>query len=114
MSFEENIYQWIQLDNQLKIINEKTYNLREIKNNLTQKIMNHVEQNNLSKSSIKLGDNTLKFVNNKTPQPITFKYLESCLKDIIKNEEQIKQIIGYIKQKREIKNIFEIKRLNMN
>jgi hypothetical protein len=110
MTFEEQIHKWIQLDNHMKLLNEKITHLREIKNNLMPKIMSHVEEHNLSKSTFQLNNDKLKFGNNKIPQPITFTYLEKCLKDIIKNENQVKQIIDYIKQKREVKNNFEIKR----
>jgi hypothetical protein len=109
MSFEEQLSQWIQLDCQLKLLNEKTNHLRETKQNLTQKIMNYVEENKLS--TIQLGNNKIKFTKNNIPQPITFKYLENSLRDIIKNEHQVKQIIDYIKQKREIKTNFEIKQV---
>ena len=109
MSFEEQISQWLQLDCQLKLLNEKINFLRESKNNLTQKIMNYVEEKQLT--TIQLGNNKIKFTKNNIPQPITFKYLENCLKDIIKNENQVKQIIDYIKRKREIKTNFEIKRI---
>lgn len=111
MSFEENMHKWIQLDNQIKLLNEKIHNLRETKYNLTQKINSHIQENSLSKSVFQLNDTKIKFYNTKVPQPITFKYLDDCLKRIIKNENQVTQIIDYIKQKREIKTIFEIKRI---
>ena len=38
-------------------------------------------------------------------------YVNKCLSEIIKNENQVKQIINYIKQKREIKVIEDIKRI---
>lgn len=111
MSFEENMHKWIQLDNQIKLLNEKIHNLRETKNNLTQKINSHVQETRLSTSVFQLNDTKIKFYNTKVSQPITFKYLDDCLKRIIKNENQVIQIIEYIKQKREIKTIFEIKRI---
>ena len=109
MSFEEQISQWLQLDSQMKLLNEKTNHLRETKYNLAQKIMNYVEENKLTKSTIQIGNNKIKFTKNNIPQTMTFKYLENCLKDIITNENQVKQMIDYIKQKREIKSNFEIK-----
>jgi hypothetical protein len=44
------------------------------------------------------------------PAPLTYKYLETSLGEIIKNETQVKQIINYLKEKREIKLVSEIKR----
>jgi ribosomal protein S15P/S13E len=111
MNFERQIQQWVSVDNQLKTLNEKIKELRDSKQQLSSSILSHVEKNNLSNSTIQTGDGKLKFIQSKTVQPVTFKYLETCLKEIIKNENQIKQIIDYIKQKREMKYAFEIKRL---
>jgi len=114
MSFEQQIQHWVSIDNQLKLLNDKTKNLRDTKNKLTESIFNHVETQNLQSSTIEISDGKLKFANVKQQQPITFKYLETCLKEIIKNEEQVNKIINYIKDKREIKQSFEIKRLYKN
>jgi len=110
MSFEKQIQQWVHLDNQLKVANEKIKELRDVKQSLSQDILTHVQKNQLSQSTISINDGKLKFIQTKTSQPITFKYLETCLKDIIPNESQRNQILNYIKQKREIKTQFEIKR----
>ncbi len=111
MSFEQNIQQWVALDNQMKVLNEKLKELRDEKNNLSQEINNHIETQELTNVSVKISDGQLKFVKVKETQQLTFKYLETCLSEIIKNEEQVKQIIEYIKNKREVKYVSEIKRL---
>ena len=38
MSFEENIKQWVLLDNQLKILNEKAKEIREKRNSVNEYI----------------------------------------------------------------------------
>ena len=45
MSFENQIQQWVQLDNQVKQMNEKTKELREKRNSLEKSISNHVSSN---------------------------------------------------------------------
>ena len=50
----------------------------------------------------------------KVQSPLTFKYLEKSLGEIIKNENQVKQIVEYIKNKREVKVVPEIKRFSNN
>jgi hypothetical protein len=110
MAFEEKIKEWVLMDNEIKILNEKIKSIREKKSNLSTNILTYVEQNNLSNNQIKLVDGKLKFVNTNIINPITFKYVESCLRDIIKNENQVNQILSYIKQKRENKRQIEIKR----
>jgi hypothetical protein len=114
MSFEQNIQQWIAIDNQMKIINDKHKELRDKKQSLSNQINSYVETKQLSNSTINISDGKLKFINVKDTQQLTFKYLETCLGEIIKNEEQVKKIIEYVKNKREIKSVPEIKRFYAN
>jgi hypothetical protein len=114
MSFENEIQQWISIDNQLKQINEKTKELREKRNVLENNITTYAFDNNLSKSTIQISDGKLRFSNTKVPEPLTFKYLEKTLGEVIKNESQVKLIMDHLKQKRAIKNVPEIKRFYNN
>jgi hypothetical protein len=110
MSFESQIQQWIAVDNQMKLLNDKMKELRDKKNIITEQINTHVETSQLSNASIKISDGQLKFVKVKETQQLTFKYLETCLSEIIKNEEQVQKIVEYIKNKREVNYVPEIKR----
>jgi dihydroorotase len=114
MSFENQIQQWVSLDNQLKQLNEKTKDLREKRNTLEEKITNYASSNNLSNATVEISDGKLKFVNTKVQEPLSYKYLEKTLSEIIKNESQVKLIMEHIKQKRAIKIIPEIKRFSNN
>ena len=114
MNFEQQIQQWVSIDNQLKILGEMVKELRDKKNSISEQINNRVETEQLTNASIKINDGQLKFVKVKETQVLTFKYLETCLSEIIKNEDQVKKIVEYIKNKREIKYIPEIKRFYTN
>lgn len=114
MNFEKNIQNWVNVDNQIKTLNDKLKELKETKQTLSHQINNHVETSNLTNVSVKINDGLLKFISLKEAQPLTYKYLETCLSEIIKNEEQVKKIIEYIKNKREIKIVPEIKRIYKN
>jgi predicted transcriptional regulator len=114
MSFEEQIQQWVQIDNQLKSFNEKVKELRDKKNIIFQQINHNIEENQLNNTTIKITNGQLKFVKIKETQPLTFKYLETCLSEIIKNEEQVKKIVEYVKNKRQVNYITEIKRYYNN
>jgi seryl-tRNA synthetase len=114
MSFENQIQQWVSIDNHLKQLNEKTKELREKRNVLEENINSHVTNNNLSNATIKISDGRLKFTNTRIPEPLTFKYLEKTLSEVIKSETQVKLIIEHIKQKRIIKTVPEIKRISNN
>ena len=60
MSFENNIKQWVAVDNQLKTLNDKMKTLRETRNALSGNITDYAKQNNLSNSTVNVGDEKLK------------------------------------------------------
>ena len=112
MSFESQIQKWISLDNELKKLNEQVTKIREQRSQLCENITNYANNNNLIHSTVNIGDGRLKFANTNIPEPLTFKYLEKNLGEIIKNESQVKLIIEHLKKKRTIKTIPEIKRFS--
>lgn len=114
MSFENQIQQWVLLDNQTRQLNEKLKELRDKKTQLALNITKYAENNEMMNSSIKISDGKLKFANTRIAEPLTYKYLERTLGEIIKNEEQVKTIMTHIKQRREHKIIQEIKRISQN
>lgn len=114
MNFENQIKQWVQLDDQLKRFNQQIRELREKKISLEKTITTYTASNNLSGTTLQVSDGKLKFVNTRVPETLTFKYLEKSLNEIIKNENQVKSIIDHIKQKREFKIVPEIKRFSNN
>jgi hypothetical protein len=114
MSFENQIQQWVSIDNQLKQLNEKVKELRDKRNNLENNITTYASENNLSNATVKISDGRLKFTNSKIPEPLTFKYLERTLGEVIKNESQVNLIMEHLKQKRTIKIVPEIKRFSNN
>jgi hypothetical protein len=114
MSFEQNIQQWVSIDNQIKLLNEKIHELREKKTRLGENITNHVEENNLRNATVQISDGKLRFVNTKVSSPLTFKYVEKSLGEVIKNQTQVKQLVEYLKEKREVKVVPEIKRISNN
>lgn len=110
MSFEENIKQWVLLDNQIKQINDQTKQLKQQKNNIENIILTYVEHNNMNNVTARITGGCLGFVKTKHTATITLKFLHQCLSECIKNPAQLEQIENYIKGKREIKHIKEIKR----
>jgi hypothetical protein len=114
MNFEQQIQNWVLIDNQMKMLNDKMKELRDKKNTISEQLNKHIETSQLNNTFVKLSDGQLKFVKVKETQQLTFKYLETCLSEIIKNEDQVNKIVEYIKNKREIKYVPEIKRLYNN
>ena len=93
-----------------KKLNEQMKEWREKKNVLEQNITQYASSHHLFHSVVQTSDGKLKFAHTRVPEPITFKYLEKTLGEIIKNEAQVNQIMEHIKQKRNIKVVPEIKR----
>ena len=95
-------------------LTDQIKNLRERKNTLNDAIFNHVENSNLTNTAIQISDGKIKFIKTKDTQVLTFKYLETCLHEIIKNDDQVNKIIEYVKNKRDVKYVAEIKRFYNN
>ncbi len=114
MSFENKLQQWIQLDNQLKKLNEEVKQLREQRNTIETNLTTYSKTNNMSDTTIRVNNDRVKFVDTKVQEPLTFKYLEKSLGEIIKNESQVQLIMDHIKQKRATKIVPEIKRFSNN
>jgi len=114
MNFEQTINQWINLDDQIKIYNEKIKELRERKNIIEKNATYLASENKLLNSPIKIKDGDLKIVNTKVTSPLTFKYLEKSLGGIIQNKDQVQRILTHIKNNRETRIIQEIKRFSNN
>ncbi len=114
MSFDTKVQQWVQLDNELKKLNDQVKHLREQRNALEINLTSYAKNNNMTHSTIQLNKDKLKFVETKVPEPLTFKYLEKTLGEIIKDETKVQLIMEHIKQKRSVKIVPEIKRFSNN
>lgn len=112
MSLESSIQQWVTIDDQIKSLNEKLSLLREQKKKTMMNITNYNKQHDIINNPIKLKNNILKVVNVKNQEPLTFKYLEKSLSDIIENKDNVEQIINHLKENRQYKYSTEIKRYN--
>jgi len=110
MDFAQNIREWVTIDNRIKKYQDEIKRDRGLRNDLTTSILEHAENSNLQHAVIEITDGKLKFQNNRVVAPLTFKFLEDCLNECISGENEVKQIIKYIKSKREVKYISDIKR----
>lgn len=112
--FQQQMKQWVLIDNQLKEWNAKIKTLREKRHFIEQNVTAYANSNHLDQKMFQLGETKLKITNAKVPEPITFRYLEKTLSEIIQNEEHVKSIMEHIKMKRNIKMVPEIKRFSSN
>jgi|TARA_B110000879_G_C11182879_1_gene519474 hypothetical protein len=108
--FIDKIQKWVIVDSQLKIVNDKTKQMREMKSQLNNQICNYMNQNNLENNKIGISDGELRLHEKKDYSSITFGYIEQCLAKLISDKKQVDYIIKYLKDNREITMNTEIKR----
>tara|TARA_B110000285_G_scaffold202502_1_gene237864 strand:- start:107 stop:451 length:345 start_codon:yes stop_codon:yes gene_type:complete len=111
MSFENNVQNWVKLDNQIKYLNEKMKPIREEKRKLENDLIMVANEKRLNNKVINITDGSLTFNETKTSSPLTFKYVEECLHTIIPNEEHVSKIMDYIKTSRQVEEKLSIKRV---
>jgi hypothetical protein len=108
--FVENVQKWVILDKQLKIIHEKTKDIRENKQQLTEEICTYIKNKNMTNTKIEISDGELKMYEKKDYSPLTFTYVEESLAKILSDKSQVDYIIQYLKSNREIKSSVDIRR----
>ena len=108
--FTQNIKTWVSLDTQIKTINERIKPIREKKNSLTNEIAEYVQNNQLQKKRIDINDGSLGFYEKKDYSILTYGYIEKCLGEIIPDKSHVDYIINYLREHREVKKSFDIRR----
>jgi hypothetical protein len=109
-TFVEDVQNWVALDSQLKIINEKTRIMRETKHTLTQRINEYVDANQMRDRKVEISDGSLRFCEKKEYAPLTYSYIQESLNKLIPNPEHVDRIIQHLKENREVKTTPDIRR----
>jgi uncharacterized protein YdcH (DUF465 family) len=110
-TLEQKIQKWVSIDDKIMELNNQIKTLRENKNSLSEIIFSYVDKNpHLKNMTLHISNEKVKFTTTNVMQPLTFKYVEKSLGEIIANSEQVDKIISYLKTHRENKSVSEIKR----
>ena len=112
--FQNNIKQWVTIDNDIKTLSENLKDLKTERSQISDNILNFVEQENLNTTTIQINDGALKFTKTKQTSNLTLSYVKECLEKCISNEDDINTIMNVIKTSRESKYSNEIKRSYKN
>ena len=104
---EQSIIEWVKIDNNIKLLNEEIKQQRLKRKYLAKNISETLEN-----KIIKINNETIKRIEHKYTPPLTIGYVESCLKKLIKDENSVDIIMGYIKDNRPYKTEYDIKRFN--
>ena len=110
MSFEDNVRQWTILDTKIRLANAQLREMRISRDNLSKSVCDHMKQTGIDKRKIEIADSKIEVSEKKEYSSLTMGYLEKCLSAIIQEQESVKHILQYIKDKREIKKSVELKR----
>ena len=108
--FKEKIQQWVAIDSQLKIINDKTREIRNKKSELLDEISLYVQNNNIKNTTIDITDGSLKFYEKKEYSGLTYSYIEECLGKIISDKKHVEHIMNCLKENRQVKTSIDIRR----
>lgn len=108
-TFIDNVKNWVICDQQLKIIKEKSDQIRTMKCTLGTSICNYMVENNISHNEIEITNGKLKVFEKKEYSPLTFSYIEQSLAKIIPEKSHVDYIIRYLKENREIKTTVDLK-----
>jgi ferritin len=109
-NFQNNIKDWVSIDNKIKVVNEQLKLLREEKNTRTDNIIHYVNTNNMGNSVVNITDGRLKFTTSRQTAPLTLKHVEECLKKCITDDSQVEALMNFIKESRPTKVVSDIKR----
>lgn len=108
--FTAKLKNWVSIDNKVKNLTDQIKLLRKEKNTLNNEIIEYANRNSLTNAKIQITDGQLKFQNINQSAPLTFKFIQECLNDIIEDKNKVSEIITYIKEQRDIKTYVDIKR----
>jgi septal ring factor EnvC (AmiA/AmiB activator) len=109
--FYKDLKEFYSLEKKQIIINEELNKIKNEKNKVKIKIINYMIENEISNKNIKIGNENLKLLQVKQIQPLSFKFLKDCLEECISNQDQIDELISFIKSKRSVKEYLDIKKI---
>jgi hypothetical protein len=110
--FIQNVQKWVTSDTQLKLVNEKTKQLRQYRNTLSENICSYIQENNMENTRLEISDGEVKMFDKKDYAPITFGYIEETLGKIIKEKSQVDYIIKTLKENRKINIHQELRKID--
>ena len=109
-TFEDNVRQWTILDTKIRLANTQLREMRTTREALSKTVCEHMKQTGIDKRKIEIADSKIEVFEKKEYSSLTMGYLEKCLSAIIQEQESVKHILQYIKDKRDIKKTVELKR----
>tara|TARA_B100000780_G_scaffold61095_1_gene39312 strand:- start:907 stop:1254 length:348 start_codon:yes stop_codon:yes gene_type:complete len=111
MSLEENIKNWVVLDNLHKKLNAQVKEIRDKKTDLTGNIITNFSEKNIDSPIIKISDGKLSLIETQHANVISFKFLLDCFNEYFTDEKDGTKLLDFIKSRRKFTNVSSIKRI---
>ena len=94
--FVKALKKWLELDNNINETNTKLKEIKNEKNNLENKILKYIKNNNLKEKTINLGNNAFIYNNNNITPSLSIKLLSEVLNESVPDESLRKRILNNI------------------
>ena len=108
--FEDYVKKYIEVDDEIESLQIKLKTMRDWKRKLNGVIVKHMEDQDLVEHTLEVSDGTLRYNERKEYGSMSFTYIEKSLHQLIPDPEQVKYVIQFLKDNREIKTVAELKR----
>ena len=113
LDLEKYVNKWVLVDDQLIVLQEKTKTMREWKKKLTDTILEIMDKKGLSHKIMSIPNGELSIQEKREYSSLSYGFIEECLEEIIADKEKVADIVEYLRDKREIKIVKEIRRKNL-
>lgn len=108
-NFKDKMNEWMALEDKLEKLNKDIKKIRDEKTTREQKLIEYMKSSNLSNKAIKLNNQKISIGNDNTYTTLSYKYIEETLNKKY-NSSTVKEIIEYLKDERDKKTSFILKK----
>jgi len=109
--FQKVIYEWTELDKELKKINKKSSQIRKKKDELQKRLCSYIQENQLEDNifSIASLQSNISLKKQTTSESMSYKFLEEKFSSYFKTFEESQLLLQYIKNNRKKETTFVLK-----
>jgi hypothetical protein len=108
--FDTYVQKWVLVDNEIHSLQEKLKKWKEMKQTLSSKIKQIMEEKQWTGKVLDIPDGTLKLTTKREYSSLSFGYLEECLESFVPDPVNRDILLDYIRDHREVKETSELKR----
>jgi hypothetical protein len=102
MNFNNSMIEWVTIDNTQREYLNKLKDIREQKSVISEKLVNHIKQNDMETNVFKITSMNTNVQLSKTnvQESLTLKLIEECLDEYLNDKSKTEDIINFIRNKR--------------